>query len=218
MTALRHGVVTQTQQASRSTDDEELDPLQRSGGLSFAEKSLLRYWVRLHMRSQLRRSRTQSRRQTARTALARRPQRRRRAPQPVQRFRADLLPTRGSRRHGVRLRPLRSRRRRNTTILMQVTRGCYGTAPFSYPKNQGNTSVDIDGLLVGGSSGYPFRDGTPGPVKNLNVIDGSSVYALVDVNCSVVTPFQAQVVLRGGNGQPVGTDTRRVCRRRKLTN
>jgi hypothetical protein len=27
----------------------------------------------------------------------------------------------------------------------------------------------------------------PGPVKNLNVIDGSWVYAPVDVNCSAVT-------------------------------
>jgi hypothetical protein len=100
---------------------------------------------------------------------------------------------------------------RNTTILMQVTGGCYGTAPFFYPKNQGNTSVDIDGLLIGGSSGYPFRAGMPGPVKNLNVIDGSWVYAPVDVNCSVVTPFQAQVVRLDGNGQPVRTGSTIEC-------
>ena len=94
---------------------------------------------------------------------------------------------------------------RNTTLLMQVVNECYGTAPFFYPKNQGNTEVDIDGLLVGGSSGYPFRSGMPGPVKNLNVIDGSWVYGPVDVNCSVVTAFQAQVVKLDAAGQPVST-------------
>lgn len=46
----------------------------------------------------------------------------------------------------------------------------------------------------------PFRDGMPGPVKNLNVIAGSWVDAPVDVNCSVVTTFQAQVVRLDGNG------------------
>ena len=94
---------------------------------------------------------------------------------------------------------------RNTTLIMQVVNECYGTAPFFYPKNQGNTSVDIDGLLVGGSSGYPFRSGMPGPVKNLNVIDGSWVYGPVDVDCSVVTGFQAQVVKLDAAGQPVST-------------
>ena len=67
---------------------------------------------------------------------------------------------------------------RNTTIVMQVVNGCYGTAPFFYPKNQGNTSVDIDGLMVSGG-GYPFRNGMPGPVKNLKVVDGSWVYGPV---------------------------------------
>ena len=100
---------------------------------------------------------------------------------------------------------------RNTTIIMQVINGCYGTAPFFYPKDQGNTSVDIDGLLIGGSSGYPFRNGMPGSVKNLNIIDGSWVYAPVDVNCSVVTPFQAQVVKLNANGQPVRTGTSIDC-------
>ena len=94
---------------------------------------------------------------------------------------------------------------RNTTLIMQVVNECYGTAPFFYPKNQGNTAVDIDGLLVGGSSGYPFRSGMPGPVKNLNVIDGSWVYGPVDVDCSVVTAFQARVVTLDSAGQPVST-------------
>ena len=100
---------------------------------------------------------------------------------------------------------------RNTTILMQVTNGCYGTAPFFYPKNQGNTSVDIDGLLVGGSTGYPFRDGMPGTVKNLNVIAGSWVFGPVDVNCSVLSAFQAQLVTLNAAGQPVASGTNIAC-------
>lgn len=100
---------------------------------------------------------------------------------------------------------------RNTTIIMQVVNGCYGTAPFFYPKNQGNASVDIDGLLIGGSSGYPFRNGMPGSVKNLKIISGSWVYSPVDVNCSVVSPFQAQVVKVDGNGQPIGTGASIAC-------
>jgi len=100
---------------------------------------------------------------------------------------------------------------RNTTLIMDVVNDCYGTSPFFYPKNQGNTAVDIDGLLVGGSSGYPFRSGMPGPVKNLNVIEGSWVYGPVDVNCSVVTAFQAQVVTLDSAGQPVSTGKNIAC-------
>ncbi|WP_219949289.1 DUF4082 domain-containing protein [Salinibacterium sp. M195] len=100
---------------------------------------------------------------------------------------------------------------RNTTIIMDVVNDCYGTSPFFYPKNQGNTAVDIDGLLVGGSSGYPFRSGMPGPVKNLNVIEGSWVYGPVDVNCSVTSAFDAQVVKLDAAGQPVSTGKKIGC-------
>ncbi|WP_051606881.1 DUF4082 domain-containing protein [Microbacterium sp. CH12i] len=55
---------------------------------------------------------------------------------------------------------------RNSTMIMNETNGCYGTAPFFYPQGQGNTSVDIDGLLVSGG-GYSFRNGMPGTVTNL---------------------------------------------------
>lgn len=100
---------------------------------------------------------------------------------------------------------------RNTTILMQVVNDCAGTAPFFYPNNQGNTSVDIDGLLVGGDSGYPFRNGMPGTVKNLDVINGSWGYGPIDVNCSVLTTFQAQIVTLNAAGQPVPTGKSISC-------
>ena len=100
---------------------------------------------------------------------------------------------------------------RNTTILMQVVNSCYGTSPFFYPLNQGNTAVDIDGLLLGGTSGYPFRNGMPGPIKNLNVVAGSWVYGPVDVNCAATTAFQGQVVTLDAAGQPVSTGKAISC-------
>lgn len=91
---------------------------------------------------------------------------------------------------------------RQSTMLMQIRNDCWGTAPFFYPSGQGNTSVDIDGLLVGGG-GYPFRNGMPGPVRNLNVIDGDWAFGPVDVRCSVVTSWSAQTVRLDAAGQPV---------------
>ena len=88
---------------------------------------------------------------------------------------------------------------RNSTLIMDVRNQCYGTAPFFYPKDQGNTSVDIDGLLVSGG-GYPFRNGMPGTVKDLDVVDGGWVFAPVDVNCAVVTSWQAKVVTLHDDG------------------
>ena len=73
---------------------------------------------------------------------------------------------------------------RNTTLDLDI-KGCGGTAPFFYPSGQGNTSVDIDGLLVKGG-GAPFRLGMPGTVSNLRVANGSWVYFPVDVNCSAL--------------------------------
>ncbi|WP_160132943.1 DUF4082 domain-containing protein [Microbacterium sp. SLBN-146] len=97
---------------------------------------------------------------------------------------------------------------RNSTMLMAVERNCWGTAPFFYPHSQGNTSVDIDGLLVGGG-GYPFRNGMPGPIKNLNVVNNSWVYGPVDVRCSVVQGWQANVVTV--NAQGVVTPVRPIA-------
>ena len=90
---------------------------------------------------------------------------------------------------------------RQSTIKMTVNNDCWGTAPFFYPSGQGNTSVDIDGLLVAGG-GYPFRNGMPGPVKNLKIVDGSWAFGPVDVNCSAVTAWNADIVRLDTNGQP----------------
>jgi hypothetical protein len=91
---------------------------------------------------------------------------------------------------------------RGSTLIMDVVDECYGTAPFFYPSDQGNTAVDIDGLLVSGG-GYPFRNGMPGSVKDLNVVDAGWVFGPVDVNCPALTEWQAQVVTLNSDGTVV---------------
>jgi hypothetical protein len=80
---------------------------------------------------------------------------------------------------------------RNVTI--DFTEASCGTAPFFVPHSQGNTSVDIDGLLVLGG-GYSFRLGVPGAVRGLKIVDGSWHYGPVDVRCSDLSAWDAQIV------------------------
>ncbi|MCP2264893.1 PT repeat [Promicromonospora thailandica] len=82
---------------------------------------------------------------------------------------------------------------RHTRIIMRETADCYGTAPFFYPSGQGNTALTVDGLLVEGG-GYAFRAGTPGTVRNLQVVRDSWGYGPVDVACSALSHWQAHVV------------------------
>ncbi|MEU4384389.1 hypothetical protein [Promicromonospora sp. NPDC023805] len=89
---------------------------------------------------------------------------------------------------------------RQTRIIMVEREGCYGTGPFFYPSGQGNTSLTIDGLLVEGG-GYPFRAGAPGTVRDLQVVRGSWGYGPVDVLCSALTTWQANVVTVGEDGR-----------------
>ncbi|GHH72584.1 hypothetical protein [Promicromonospora soli] len=82
---------------------------------------------------------------------------------------------------------------KQTRIVMSETTDCSGTAPFFYPSGQGNTSLNVDGLLVEGG-GYAFRAGTPGTVRNLQVVRDSWGYGPVDVLCSALGDWQAHVV------------------------
>lgn len=91
---------------------------------------------------------------------------------------------------------------RNSAIIMNESSNCHGTAPFFYPAGQGNTSIDVDGLIVAGG-GYPFRDGMPGKVKNLNVVENTWGYGPISVKCSAVSSWQANVVRLDSGGQPV---------------
>ncbi|KAA9106487.1 DUF4082 domain-containing protein [Microbacterium rhizomatis] len=90
---------------------------------------------------------------------------------------------------------------RNTTIVMVERSNCGGTAPFFYPSGQGNTRVDVDGLLLQGG-GYSFRNGMPGTVRNLNIVDRGWGYGPVDVNCAALTQWNANAVTLNAAGQP----------------
>lgn len=79
--------------------------------------------------------------------------------------------------------------------------GCGGTAPFFYPSGQGNTAVDIDGLIVQGG-GYAFRLGTSGRVVDLNIVQGSYYYGPLSVLCSAISEWQADIVTLDERGQP----------------
>lgn len=95
---------------------------------------------------------------------------------------------------------------RNTVLVLSERNGCAGTAAFFVPANQGNTSVDIDGLIVQGG-GYPFRLGVPGSVKNLHVVNGSWGYGPAEVTCSRLTSWSATIATLDGAGQPVAVRT-----------
>ena len=81
---------------------------------------------------------------------------------------------------------------RNVTLELDIA-GCGGTAPFFVPSGQGNTSVDVDRLLVKGG-GYPFRLGVPGTVTGLKIANGSWAFHPVDVRCSALSDWEAEIV------------------------
>jgi hypothetical protein len=81
---------------------------------------------------------------------------------------------------------------RNVTLELDIE-GCGGTAPFFVPSGQGNTSADVDRLLVKGG-GFPFRLGVPGRVTGLRIADGSWAFGPVDVRCAALTEWEAQIV------------------------
>lgn len=90
---------------------------------------------------------------------------------------------------------------RNTVLRLTITPDCGATSPFFYPSGQGNTSADIDGLVVDGG-GFPFRLGTPGTVRNLHIVDGSWEYGPISVACPLLTFWQASISTIGADGQP----------------
>jgi hypothetical protein len=90
---------------------------------------------------------------------------------------------------------------RNSRLDLIERAGCAGTAPFFYPLNQGNTSVNIAGLIVDGG-GYPFRLGMPGAVTGLRIVDKSWGYGAISVRCSGLATWEAQTVTLDTSGQP----------------
>ena len=93
-----------------------------------------------------------------------------------------------------------------------TTDASHGTSSFFCPSGQGNTAAYVNGMLVMNGSnvpgttnvdgtlsnydccGFAFRDGVPGTVNNLHIVDHTWSYAAVDVNCSAITSWQADIV------------------------
>jgi hypothetical protein len=99
---------------------------------------------------------------------------------------------------------------RNVTIDMR-TSGCYGTAPFFYPRNQGNTGpATIDHMLVMGQ-GYSFRLGMQGSVQGLRIVDGSWIFGPVDVYCPALTSWEASRVTIDANYNITSTGSAIPC-------
>ena len=94
---------------------------------------------------------------------------------------------------------------RTTVLVLDEKSGCGGTAPFFYPHDQGNTSADIAGLVVEGG-GYPFRLTMPGKVQGLNIVQGWG-YGPMEVRCSLISTWSAQIVTLNSAGQPVPVRT-----------
>jgi hypothetical protein len=97
---------------------------------------------------------------------------------------------------------------RNTTI--DFTEAACGTAPFFVPESQGNTSVDVDGLLVMGG-GATFRDGVPGQVRGLRIVDKSWSYRPVDVQCQLLRGWDAKLVTISRGYRVMSTRGRQPC-------
>ena len=87
---------------------------------------------------------------------------------------------------------------------------CGGTAPFFVPSGQGNTSAEVNGLLVKGG-GASFRLGVPGSVRGLKIVDGSWYYSAVDVKCSALSFWEAQRVTIDANYKVTGTRGAQRC-------
>lgn len=81
----------------------------------------------------------------------------------------------------------------HSTMWLEESGSCGGTAPFFYPAGQGNASATVNGLIVRGG-GYAFRLTTGGSVQGLRIVDESWGFGPIEVNCGAVAPWQADVV------------------------
>jgi hypothetical protein len=97
---------------------------------------------------------------------------------------------------------------RNNTIIFETY--C-GTSPW-FVANNGNTGVyNVDRLLVSGA-GFTFRQNLPGSVTGLRIVNNSWVYGPLDqMNCSVISPWEAKLVTIDSNYQVTGTVRNLPC-------
>ena len=98
---------------------------------------------------------------------------------------------------------------RNMTIDFNEP-GCGGTAPFFVPDSQGNTSANVNRLLVKGG-GYSFRLGVPGSVYGLRIVNEDWGYGPIQVRCSLLSGWEASIVNIDSNYQVTSTVRSQPC-------
>lgn len=85
-------------------------------------------------------------------------------------------------------------------VTIDFTEATCGTAPFFVPKDQDNTTVTVKRLLVMGG-GYPFRLGVAGTVTGLKIVNRSWEFGPIDVACSLLRKWEANIVTITSNYQ-----------------
>jgi Bacterial TSP3 repeat len=92
---------------------------------------------------------------------------------------------------------------RNNTIIMQTYCGTSAWFVVNPAVNKGR--YDIDRLLVSGA-GYTFRQQVAGSVTGLRIVNDSWVYGpLAEMDCSVLSPWDAKLVTIDSNYQVTAT-------------
>ena len=72
------------------------------------------------------------------------------------------------------------------------------------PESTVNTGTyNVDRMLIGGG-GYVYRHQTPGSVTGLRIIDNSWWFGPIDNRCSVLSPWEAQIVRTDATAVPGG--------------
>jgi hypothetical protein len=96
-------------------------------------------------------------------------------------------------------------------VTIDFTEASCGTAPFFDPDQQGNTTANVNRLLVMGG-GIDFRDGVPGSVRSLKIVNHSWYYAPIDVRCGLLSHWDAQIVTINANYQITRTVRSQPCK------
>jgi hypothetical protein len=105
---------------------------------------------------------------------------------------------------------------RNNTVIFESE--C-GTSPYFMGSGVQSSSepaintgtYNIDRMLVGGISGYPFRQQVPGSITGLRIVDKSWIYGPIDNRCSALSPWDAKIVTIDANYRVTGIVRNQRC-------
>jgi hypothetical protein len=101
----------------------------------------------------------------------------------------------------------------NNTVIFETE--C-GTSPYfmghgSITPSINTGTYNVDRMLIGGISGYPFRQQLPGSVTGLRIVNKSWLFGPIDNRCSVLSPWDAKIVAIDSNYQVTGVVRDQPC-------